>query len=82
MKPQYTHTPWYPADVPPSVPGMYEVKSEYGYYYSYWNGKKFGYRAMDISRAFEYRDKLTHAGDTAIWRGLTRQSAMEIRNEI
>ncbi len=82
MKHKEEYTPWYPANISPSVPGVYQVKICGMIGYAYWNGRKFGWRSFDVKTAFYDRNRPTNAGDTAVWRGLTRQSAMEIRNEI
>jgi len=74
-------TPWFPPEVHPSVPGVYEVKmNECFTYYSDWDGKKFGYRIVTylyddpVKEAIRLRNKLTYAGDENVWRGLTKET--------
>lgn len=79
------YTPWYPSDVHPSVPGVYQVQLAHfpaSVFYAYWNGKKFGYRVALRDMAFQAlkrRDDRTYAGDFAIWRGLTKQSFLMMK---
>jgi hypothetical protein len=42
-------TPWFPADVNPAYPGVYELNSadQDGRCFSYWNGKFFEFTAWE-----------------------------------
>lgn len=74
-------TEWYPEEILPSVPGVYEVKSELAavVFHSYWNGERFCYRVLGFNKAMHLRNKPTRARPTATWRGLTKQSFLMMK---
>ncbi len=63
-------TPWFPKNVVPVRPGVYQVQHGAGYFFAYWNGKDFGWRDRDSVGAYERRFAATAAERLAPWRGL------------
>lgn len=72
-------TPWFPPEVRPVHVGVYRVigwsESEptKGALYSYWNGKRFGYRTLPAQEAFRMRDTGTDLEPQATWCGLAEK---------
>lgn len=72
-------TDWFPAEVKPVCVGVYEADngSSYGRkWYSYWDGKQWGYADTDHEVAFLLRGEETEAWDLfpPAWRGLSQPS--------
>ena len=67
-------TEWYPSTVKPVRNGVYEVFDGYAdkiKWYSYWNGKKFGYFSSNID--FAYIDsKYPTSAIVQKWRGIAK----------
>lgn len=67
-------TPWYPTDVKPVRPGVYEVDVRilgYASMYAYWDGAKWGWRQHTVVAADRNRD--THgASQNKKWRDVKK----------
>ena len=65
-------TKWFGPDVPPTIQGVYQVKSDIcAKAYSFWDGERWGYITHhDIQRAARERRGL-YSGRT--WRGLAEK---------
>lgn len=66
-------TPWFPGDVKPTRKGVYEVSEDNNRWYSYWNGKTWGWISMWPDIAYDRRNNFKFSpkqmGD---WRGLAQ----------
>jgi hypothetical protein len=73
MKSKQTHgvTEWFPQTVKPARAGLYEVKPwSKGTAFSYWNGRRWGFRCQFKSTAFQYKHEEA-LGSIGKWRGLS-----------
>jgi len=69
---------WFPKHIVPVRVGVYQVKESKDYgrkpWYAYWDGKKFGYRALSVDDAFELRWQMTMLPAQCKWRGLASRT--------
>lgn len=68
-------TEWFGPDAPPVRVGVYEVDDEDGIdgrWFSYWDGRKFGFRAEDPAEAADCRHVHTDCARLVRWRGVRR----------
>lgn len=73
MKSKQTHgvTEWFPSSVKPVRAGLYEIKPwNKGTAFSYWNGKRWGFRCLFKTAAFRYKHEEA-LGSIGKWRGLS-----------
>lgn len=69
-------TEWFEPDVKPTLLGVYEVKSPYGSagpWYSYFDGREFGYRERSAEMAAKRAKDRTSLPGSATWRGLAEK---------
>lgn len=71
MRPEEETTDWYPGGAKPVHIGVYQKRLPGWKGYAYWNGKHWGYWAMDCSIAYELRRRVSKFQDVA-WRGLSK----------
>lgn len=66
---------WYPPEIKPVRPGLYETKSPIlGYspgWFSYWDGKKWGSAYPSVGKAHLERSSIAFRQDRP-WRGLKK----------
>lgn len=80
-------TAWFPETITPIRRGVYEVRDGdkccYGYWggwFSYWDGKKFGWRdSAGPAYAYQNRDATTCLPPRCQWRGLAKQPTVRIK---
>ncbi len=65
-------TPWFPADVKPVRPGVYEVQMTTGRF-AYFDGQRWGWSFRTKREADTDRDHRNAAQDK-VWRGLNKES--------
>jgi len=64
-------TEWYPGDVKPARPGVYEtrIKGDIRQWFQHWNGEYFGYSSPSTFGAYASRSSKS-IFDFCEWRGL------------
>lgn len=73
LKQSPTVTNWFPQTVKPFRAGLYEIKPwNNGTAFSYWNGRRWGFRCQFKSTAFQYRHEEA-LGSIGKWRGLAKK---------
>jgi hypothetical protein len=65
-------TPWFNEKVKPVRKGVYEIAAGRAQRYSYWNGKRWGFREPTVYTANLYRRSEAY-GPIVRWRGLARK---------
>jgi len=66
-------TPWFPADVKPARVGVYQVDPDCrDAWYSYFDGRRFGWQTIDPEGAYLLRAEETMLSGKQVWRGLAQ----------
>lgn len=63
-------TPWFPADVKPAYPGVYEIQDDVITWYRRWDGKRWfvGDRLKEVAAV----ETIPFLGEPDPWRGLAK----------
>lgn len=68
-------TQWFKADIKPTRVGVYQANwlpkaDTYGDWYAYWDGKEWGWMALNISEAVRVYKETDRRHKRLAWRGL------------